>query len=98
MAQQLNSLLAQSRLPDELVICDDHSSDKTVKEIEKATSLAPFDLKLTVNPRNLGYAQNYGQALAAWVIPAGAIFFGEPGKTGGVFNILGSNRCDLFVR
>lgn len=65
IAQQLNSLLAQSRLPDELVICDDHSSDETVKEIEKASLHAPCDLRLTVNPCNLGYAQNFGQALAA---------------------------------
>lgn len=49
LQEQLNRIASQTRLPDEVVICDDQSSDKT-KEIIKTFSVnVPFQLRLTIN-------------------------------------------------
>lgn len=66
LQQQLDSLLAQSRRPDQVVICDDVSSDNTVQILQrfalKAQELG-VDVKLRVNPSNLGYVRNFEAAL-----------------------------------
>lgn len=61
--EQLDSFLTQTRLPDELVITDDCSSDDTVKIIRDFTLKAPFPVILTVNKKNLGYSGNFNAAL-----------------------------------
>lgn len=59
LPQQLESLLAQTRLPDELVIGDDGSRDETAEIIAEFTARAPFPVRLTVNEDNLGPARNF---------------------------------------
>jgi glycosyltransferase involved in cell wall biosynthesis len=63
---QLDSLLAQARLPDEIVIADDGSSDESVAILlafaEQARSLG-VDVQLACHPRNLGYVENFSAAL-----------------------------------
>jgi glycosyltransferase involved in cell wall biosynthesis len=61
---QLESIAAQSRLPDELAVCDDGSSDGTRELIEGFAFHAPFPVKLVVNERNLGSTQNFEQAIS----------------------------------
>lgn len=61
--EQLESFLVQTRLPDELVITDDCSSDDTIKIIEEFTKQAPFPVLYSVNEKNLGYAGNFNAAL-----------------------------------
>ncbi len=61
---QLESLAAQKRLPDEMVICDDGSNDATVEAIERFLPKAPFPTRLIVNKKNLGVTRNYEQAMA----------------------------------
>ena len=56
--EQLESLLAQERLLDELVVSDDGSSDATVELVEPFGARAPFDVTVTRNERNLGFAAN----------------------------------------
>ncbi len=62
--EQLKSLAKQARLPNELVICDDGSSDATVNIARSFASLAPFKVRIEVNPENLGYAQNFARAMS----------------------------------
>ena len=63
LAEQLQSLAKQSRLPDELVVCDDDSTDGTVGVIESFARAAPFPVKLFVNKPALGVHQNFARAL-----------------------------------
>jgi glycosyltransferase involved in cell wall biosynthesis len=65
LLQQLQSLLHQSRLPDELVVYDDGSSDQTIKILETFTSSASFPVRIHQNEKNIGPAQNFGRAIAA---------------------------------
>lgn len=61
--EQLESFLLQSRLPDELIITDDCSTDDTVEIIREFAIDAPFPINLSVNEKNLGYAGNFNAAL-----------------------------------
>ncbi|MFA0816559.1 MAG: glycosyltransferase family 2 protein [Anaerofustis sp.] len=62
---QLDSLLAQTRVIDQLVICDDCSQDKTVDIIREYFQQTDFTgLKLVVNDKNLGYIKNFYQAIS----------------------------------
>ncbi|HRH41385.1 MAG TPA: glycosyltransferase family 2 protein [Pyrinomonadaceae bacterium] len=64
LSEQLASYLNQSRLPDELVICDDRSSDKTVEILQDFAKTAPFEVKLFVNEQNLGVTKNFEKAIS----------------------------------
>lgn len=61
--EQLNSFLIQKRVPDELIICDDCSSDNTIEIIENFILNAPFFVRLHKNESNLGYVKNFEKAL-----------------------------------
>lgn len=63
LQEQLDSFLAQSVLPDELVVCDDCSTDGTFEILESFKESAPFDVRLFKNEKNLGYAQNFSKAM-----------------------------------
>lgn len=64
LREQLDSLVAQDRRPDEVVINDDRSSDGTLAVVEAFRREAPFEVSVQINDRNLGYTQNFGAALA----------------------------------
>lgn len=61
---QLHSFLAQTRLPDEVVISDDASQDTTPKLLARFAGAAPFPVRLHRNPRRLGPAGNFSKALS----------------------------------
>jgi len=63
LRQQLDSIAAQSRLPDELVVCDDGSQDATVSVLEHFATCAPFPVRIHLNPVNLGVSANFSQAV-----------------------------------
>ena len=59
---QLESLSAQTRLPDELVVNDDCSTDRTVAIVEDFARTAPFPVRILQNERNLGFSDNFLRA------------------------------------
>jgi glycosyltransferase involved in cell wall biosynthesis len=63
LAEQLASILSQQRLPDEMVICDDASSDGSILISQQFAELSPFPVRLVVNPNNLGTTKNFDQAI-----------------------------------
>jgi len=69
---QLESIASQTVLPDEVVVCDDGSTDETLTILERWAAEVPFPVKIQKNARNLGYTQNFGQAVS---LCAGDIIF-----------------------
>ena len=63
LSEQLESIGTQTRLPDELVICDDCSSDDTIRIIERFSASAPFAVRLEINTQNLGSTKNFEKAI-----------------------------------
>jgi hypothetical protein len=59
---QLDSLSRQTHLPDELVVTDDCSTDRTLKFLTDFQAAAPFEVRISVNARRLGYAENFLRA------------------------------------
>jgi glycosyltransferase involved in cell wall biosynthesis len=64
LREQLDSFTRQTRLPDELVVCDDCSSDDTVEILNDFASAAPFRVRTVVNDVNLGHVRNFEKALS----------------------------------
>ncbi|HYU58700.1 MAG TPA: glycosyltransferase, partial [Actinomycetota bacterium] len=63
LEEQLDSILGQTVLPDELVVCDDGSSDWTVDILQAFRDVAPFPVRIERNPRLLGSTANFGKAI-----------------------------------
>lgn len=64
LPQQLDSFAAQDRLPDELVVCDDGSSDGTMDILHAFAATAPFAVRIERNATNLGFVRNFEKALS----------------------------------
>jgi glycosyltransferase involved in cell wall biosynthesis len=60
---QLESLSAQSRAPDELVVCDDASTDDTVAILTRFAQGARFPVRIERNPTRLGSTKNFEKAI-----------------------------------
>ncbi|HEX8116810.1 MAG TPA: glycosyltransferase family 2 protein [Pyrinomonadaceae bacterium] len=63
LQEQLDSIAAQTRLPDELVVSDDRSTDGTRQIVESFAAAAPFRVKLHVNEVNVGSSRNFDNAV-----------------------------------
>lgn len=63
ISAQMESILAQTRPPDEVVVCDDGSSDGTVEILHSYSLAAPFPVRLNENSHTLGVAQNFEKAI-----------------------------------
>ena len=64
IAAQLASLGTQTRLPDELIVTDDQSTDATVAIVRDFARTAPFSVRVEANLQRLGVAQNFSRALS----------------------------------
>lgn len=60
---QLESILAQSRKPDQIVVCDDGSTDETRTVLQKYEKESPDAILLHFNKKNLGSVKNFEQAI-----------------------------------
>lgn len=58
--EQLNSLKNQTILPNELVIVDDCSTDKTLDILNNFKSTAPFDVHIYTKNKNIGKSDKFG--------------------------------------
>ena len=63
LADQLQSFAAQTWLPDELVVCDDRSSDDTIRIVNEFSENANFSVRLVVNDTNLRSTKNFERAI-----------------------------------
>ena len=61
--EQLDSILHQSLEPDEIIICDDASTDSTKILLENIAS-KKSSIKLNFNNRNIGYIKNFEKAIS----------------------------------
>jgi glycosyltransferase involved in cell wall biosynthesis len=64
LPSQLESYLAQTRPPDEVVACDDRSQDETVRKLKEFAELAPFPMRIFVNEQNIGSTKNFEKAIS----------------------------------
>ena len=53
----------QTRLPDELVVCDDRSTDATLAILHDFAASASFPVRIFENEHNLGFVANFEQAI-----------------------------------
>ncbi len=60
--EQLDSLYSQTRIPDEVIVCDDLSSDGTVKILEEYHK--KYGLKYFINDKNLGVNKNFEKSVS----------------------------------
>jgi hypothetical protein len=64
ISRQLESFARQTLLPDELVVCDDGSTDDTVAQVRRFAATAPFAVRIEINDSRLGYSLNFGRAIS----------------------------------
>src|ERR1700734_2900414 len=63
LPQQLASIAKQTRPPDELVVCDDRSTDRTVGLVRDFAASSPYPVRIFENDHNLGFAANFERAI-----------------------------------
>ena len=63
LPDQLSSIAEQSSLPDELVICDDGSTDASAQIVSDFAEKAPFQVNFVENASRLGSTRNFEKAL-----------------------------------
>ena len=63
LPEQLASIATQAKLPDELVVCDDGSTDESAEIVRNFARNVRFPVRLEVNERNLGSIKNFEKAI-----------------------------------
>lgn len=63
LGDQLKSIVEQTLLPDELVVCDDCSTDGTLRILEEFRDKVSFPVQIQQNERNLGSTKNFEKAI-----------------------------------
>ena len=61
---QLESIASQSKMPDELIVSDDASTDDTVAIVERFAGSAPFPVRILCHAQNIGILENFYAAFA----------------------------------
>lgn len=64
LQEQLESFATQTQLPDELIVCDDGSTDKTLKILEEFSKTASFQVRIYCNENRLGPTANFGRSMS----------------------------------
>lgn len=63
ITQQLKSIVAQSTLPDEIIICDDCSIDKTVSKAESCLLSTSISFKIIQHKKNTGVRNSFSELM-----------------------------------
>lgn len=63
LEEQLESIFQQTHPPDELIVCDDASTDRTIDIVREFKSRATFSVRIHVNDEQLGYTKNFEKAI-----------------------------------
>ncbi|SCX98200.1 Glycosyltransferase involved in cell wall bisynthesis [Thiohalorhabdus denitrificans] len=63
LQEQLDSFVAQTRQPDELVVCDDGSTDGTKGILHRFARKATFEVRIVENEVNIGYKKNFEKTM-----------------------------------
>lgn len=64
LSDQLESIIAQSRPPDEIVVCDDGSTDETQTVLKQFAATSPVLMALHFNEKNLGSVKNFEKTIS----------------------------------
>ena len=64
LREQLESFIAQTRPPEELVVCDDGSTDETMMILHEFASGSPFPVRVYGNEQRLGSTANFQKVIA----------------------------------
>jgi len=64
LAEQLSSIAKQTRAPDELIVCDDGSTDNTIQLMEQFSKQSSFPIRLYCNKQRLGPTRNFDKAIS----------------------------------
>ena len=64
LREQLESIAAQTRLPADLIICDDCSTDETVEILNGFVRHATFPVRVEINESTLGATKNFEKAIS----------------------------------
>ncbi|NIF07910.1 glycosyltransferase family 2 protein [Chryseobacterium sp. Tr-659] len=62
--EQLDSILDQTKKADEIIVCDDGSTDSTLSILEEYQNKFPDVIKISRNERNLRSVKNFEKAIA----------------------------------
>jgi glycosyltransferase involved in cell wall biosynthesis len=63
LGEQLDSIISQTHLPGELIVCDDQSTDQTLQILRDYASRSPFPIRIEVNEQRLGSTKNFEKAI-----------------------------------
>jgi Glycosyl transferase family 2 len=63
LPEQLASIVQQTRSPDELIVCDDRSTDRTLTVLRDFAASVSFPVRIFVNEHNLGVSANFEGAI-----------------------------------
>lgn len=63
ISKQIESILNQTVLPDEIVICDDGSNDNTIHLINIISASSSIPFRIYINDSNLGSTKNFEKAI-----------------------------------
>jgi len=102
LLEQLESLSAQERLPDELIVCDDLSKDATLNIVRNYEINAPFRVTIVESSERRGVSENFDRGLS--IAQGELIFFCDQddvwhaSKIRKVIDIFESNKSvDLII-
>jgi glycosyltransferase involved in cell wall biosynthesis len=95
LATQLDSILAQTRQPDEIVVRDDASEDETMEILEQYVAKHPHLFRLIKTPGRLGAIENFRQVMLAckgtYLFLADQDDYWLPGKIARIMEIFEQN-------
>jgi glycosyltransferase involved in cell wall biosynthesis len=63
LQEQLESIASQTRVPDEMIVCDDISKDNTLEILKEFASKVSFPVNIFINEKNLGSTKNFEKAI-----------------------------------